>query len=95
MSLLEQMKLVLRVTSPEFDPEVQMHVEAALADMRRVGVKEELIEQESPLVVQAVACFVKARFGFDNEDAPRFEQSYRQTVADLLNSDANAAAVGE
>lgn len=92
MSLLERTKGYLRVSNQEFDAEVQMLIDAAKADMRRVGVREELLESDAPLVEMAVASYAKAQFGFDNPDAEFYRQSYRQTVADLLNSSANVAA---
>lgn len=97
MSLVDDMKLSLRVMTDKLDAEVSMLVDAALADMARVGVRVELLERDpdgnlvfgNPLVRQAVACFCKARFGFDNGDAPRFDESYRRSVCDLINSQAS------
>lgn len=88
------MKLVLRVSGTALDSEVDMLIAAALADMARVGIRAELLEEGSmsPLVKQAVACYCKANFGFDNDEAERLDSSYRQCVADLLNSTANEAA---
>ena len=71
-----------------------MWIDAALADMRRVGVREELLLDASPaaLVKAAVVCYVKANYGYDVEERPQFEASYRRLVVSLLNSDANVAA---
>lgn len=70
-----------------------MHIDAALADMKRVGIDEELLDPDTiaALPRQAVAMFVKSRFGYDNDEASRFETAYRQTVIDLLNSNANTS----
>lgn len=93
MSMLEDIKIILRVSSSAFDPEITMLINAARADMKRVGVNTEFVEKDDePLVKQAIACYCKARFGFDNDDADLFERSYRQSVADMLNSsDYNTA----
>ncbi len=80
-----------------YDPELRMLIDSALADMRAKGVNPSLFgdasgDGMSPLVKQAVACFVKARFGYDNADAARLEESWRMAVCELLNSSANVAS---
>lgn len=97
MALKDDIKLTLRLKSDAFDSEVDMLVDAAKADMIRVGVRAELVNPDdernmNPLVKQAIACYAKARFGYDNTEANRFDRSYHQTVTDLMNSDANIAA---
>lgn len=95
MALIDDMKLILRVSNNAYDIEVQMCIDSAIADMKRVGIREEVISSDNPLVRQAIACYCKANFGFDNEEAGRFTQSYIQTVTDLLHSDANIASYEE
>lgn len=92
--MLPDLRLALRVASEDFDGEIQMLAESAIADMLRVGVSEDYVEEYGPRVRNAVYCYVKANFGFDNQDAARLDASYRQIVVDMLNSDANAAAGG-
>lgn len=99
MSLLDDMKLTLRLGAEDFDVEVQMLIDAAMTDMARVGVRPELLEldddgnllRRNALVWQAIAAFCKSRFGFDNGDAGRFDDAYYRTVIDLMNSKANVA----
>lgn len=88
MALLDDVKVALRVTTDAMDSEVEMLIDAAIADMRRVHVREELLDEETmaPLVKMAVILFCKAQFGYDNDEAERFDESYRQLVADFLNS---------
>lgn len=97
MALLDEIKTVLRIKGSAYDSEVQMHIAAAIADMKRVGISEDMLAEEElgALPKQAVAMFVKSRFGYDNDEASRFEEAYRQTVVDLLNSTANTAYNGE
>lgn len=97
MALFDDIKTVLRVKSNALDSEVSMLIEAAKADMIRVGVRQELVNPDdeadlNPLVKQAIACYAKASFGYDNSEASRFARSYRQTVTDLMNSEVNIAA---
>lgn len=90
--LVEQAKLALRLTGDAFDDEVDMLVGAAVTDMLRVGVSADYVSALGPLVRQAACLYCKASFGFDNDEAARFQASYRQTVTDMLNSSANSAA---
>lgn len=85
------LKVALRVSGDDFDDEVDALAAAALADMRRVGIKDEFLVESDPLTRMAVTCYAKAQFGFDNDDAARFQSSYRQIVVDMLNSSANGA----
>lgn len=95
MALLDDARLALRVTSNMTDVEVQLWIDAALADMKRVGIREELIDADNPsaLVRGAVICYVKAQYGYDNSEAQRFMAAYRATVAGMLNSSDNECAV--
>lgn len=89
--ILDELKLMLRVTSDVYDHEILIEAEAALRDMERVGIREDYIKEANATVRHAVACYVKANFGYDNDEATRFNDSYRQIVIDMLNSDKNKA----
>lgn len=93
MSLLDDARVAVRVTSIATDSELQMWVDAAIADMRRCGVRDELLDEEAetfdPMVRSAVICYVKANYGYDNAEAPRFTATYKAILAALLNSKAN------
>ncbi len=94
MSLVDDAKLALRVSGTAFDAEIEMLVDAARADLRRIGVRERLLEEgyENSLVRTAVCCYCKANFGYDVEERAQFEESYRRIAVDLANSSANVAA---
>lgn len=91
MALLDDIKVALRVTSTATDTEIQQLIDACLSDMERVGIDSMLLDEKQldPIARSAIMCFCKARYGFDNDDAVRYEQAYRQTVIDLMNSQAN------
>lgn len=86
--LLDEVKLALRVTSDDFDTEVTALIDAARRDMVRQGVREDLLAEPTidPLAKMAIVLFCKARFGFDNDDAERFETAYAKTLKDLANA---------
>lgn len=91
MSLLDDAKECLRVTHSKSDAEIQMWLDAAIADMRRCGVKKELLDESTmnSLAKSAVICFVKANYGYDNSEAERFMASYQGMLTALLNSSSN------
>ena len=100
MALIDDIKVSLRVTSGVFDSEVRGLVEAARFDMERAGVDPSLLaldpiseDLENEFVKQAVRCYAKAHFGYDNPEADRFDESYRRIVCDLMNSSHNVAAI--
>lgn len=93
MELRDEVKAALRLSSDDFDAEVDALIAAAKRDMARVGVPDALIEGDA-LSKMAVVLFCKSRFGYDNSEAPRFEESYRQTVVDMLNSPTSYAPEG-
>lgn len=91
MALLDEMRVRLRVTHDMTDSEVEGEIYAAMADMRRCGVKEELLDEEdpSPLVKHAIVLYCKAYYGYDNSEREQFVKAYERTLCDLLNSKSN------
>ena len=94
MALIDDVRVSLRVVSDMTDVEVQGLIDAAVQDMRRVGVRAELLTTESlnPLAKCAVVMFAKANYGFDNNDSDRYWQRYHWAVNALMNSSANECA---
>ena len=88
MALLDDVKIALRVTTNALDSEITLWIGAAKADMERVGVPSDKLQDNisDPYIKSAITLFVKAHFGYDNSEAPRFQESYRQMVKDILNS---------
>lgn len=92
MSLLDDMRMRVRVTSTATDEEIDSEILAAIADMRRTGIKEHLLNAETPhpLVKHAISMYVRAYYGMDNAtERPQFIAAYERTLCDLLNSKAN------
>lgn len=88
MSLKDDVKVALRVTSDIYDPEVDALIAAAKADLMRVGVPMTKLYDDTvdPLCRAAIMLYCKSRFGYDNDDASRFESAYRQTLKDIRNA---------
>lgn len=85
----------VRGSSATFDGEITDLINAARADLVRGGVLKTKAEDESdPLILQAVATYVKAEFGLDNEDADKYRASYREQRNGLTLSDDYIKAEG-
>ena len=94
--LLDDVRVAVRVSGKATDGEIQMWVDAALADMERAGVNPALLSPESlaPLAKAAVVSYVKANYGYDVDERAQFADMYRSTLTALLNSPANVASKG-
>lgn len=111
MSLLEDVKVALRVGHDATDSEVNDLIAAAIFDMANKGVSVtwlgtdpmdtsfsiyDVDEAELPVMAKrAIITYAKANYGYDNDDAERFMKSYDSMVCSLLNSRFNAVYEGE
>lgn len=76
--MLEDIKDILRVSGGELDTEIADLIASARMDLQLSGVKTSLANASTdPLIKRAIACYVKAHFGYDNPEADRFNQSYQ------------------
>ena len=91
--LLDDVRTAVRVAGKATDGELQMWIDASLADMERAGVDPTLLGEES-LAPLAKAGVVKANYGYDVDERQQFADMYRSTLTALLNSSANVAAKG-
>ena len=99
MTLLDDMRVRLRVSTTATDGEIQGLIDAARTDMERVGVDPSLLaldpttqDLSNALVKQGIAAYAKAHYGFDNSERAELDAAYRRIVCDLMNSSANIAA---
>lgn len=107
MSLLDDVKVALRVGHDATDSEVADLIAAAVFDMANKGVStawlgsdpmdvefrvEDIDEAALPVMAKrAIVTYAKANYGYDNDEAERFTESYDSIVCSLLNSRFNAA----
>lgn len=107
MSLLDDVKVALRVGHDATDSEVEDLITAAAFDMANKGVSVtwlgidpfdpsfgygDMDDAELPVMARrAIVAYAKANYGYDNDEAERFEKSYDSIVCSLLNSRFNAA----
>lgn len=107
MSLLEDVKVALRVGHDATDSEVADLIAAALFDMENKGVSmgwlgtnamgsdfrmDDIDEAHLPIMAKrAIVTYAKANYGYDNDEAERFMKAYDSMVCSLLNGRMNAA----
>lgn len=94
--MLNKVKLALRLSGSAYDPEVKDLIDAALADLRLVGitVPEAAGSSETtgdPLLDRAVILYAKAEFGYD-ADAERYRKAYDYLKCSLALSDEHTGA---
>lgn len=83
----------VRLSSTVHDGELTDLINAARADLVLGGVLEVKAQDETdPLILRAVATYVKAEFGLDNEDSEKYRASYKEQRNGLTLSDAYIAA---
>jgi len=85
LTLLEKVKVNLRISSTSFDDgEITPLIDAAKADLISAGVDSVMVTAGTDaLIVRAICVYVKANFGFDNPDADRLTQSYEMLKTHL------------
>lgn len=73
-SLLEELKVRIRITSSTFDDmEILPLANACITDLSLGGVKR--IDITDPLIKQAIVLYVKANFGVSDESG-KFQRAY-------------------
>lgn len=95
-SYLASVRKYMRLTTTAHDQELKDLINAARADLVLGGVLEvKATDEDDPLIKRAVATYVKAEFGLDNEDADKYRASYREQRNGLTLSDDYIKATEE
>ncbi len=107
VSLLEDVKVALRVGHDATDSEIEDLIAGAIFDMANKGISvawlgtdpfdpsftaADVDENALPVMAKrAVVTYAKAHYGYDNDDAERLMKSYDSILCSLGNSRFNAA----
>ena len=83
MTMLEKVKLALRVTTNEFDTELTDLINAAVADLGIVGVTAASTTTDA-LLIRAITTYCKANFG-EPDEYDRLKASYDEQKAQLIS----------
>lgn len=93
---LTSIRQYMRLTSTIHDSELEDLINAARADLVLGGVLPAKAEDEQdPLIMRAVATYVKAEFGLDNDDSEKYRASYKEQRNGLALSDSYIASEQE
>ena len=84
MTMLNKVKLALRVTTDAFDTEITDLILAACADLGIVGVTA-LITTDDALLTRAIITYCRVHFG-EPEDYDRLKRSYDEQKAQLISA---------
>lgn len=83
MTILEKVKMALRITTNKMDDELTDEIEAAKLDLGIAGVV--LPSRVDALVTQAIITYCKSHFG-NPEDQDRMKASYDEQKSQLSNA---------
>lgn len=93
---LTSIRQYMRLTSTIHDSELEDLINAARADLVLGGVLPAKTEDEQdPLIMRAVATYVKAEFGLDNDDSEKYRAAYKEQRNGLALSDSYIASEQE
>lgn len=83
--LYEAARLRVRKTAnDDLDKEVERAVDTAIADLRRIGVREKWLKNPSdPLIVEAVLSYVKANYSIDTNAYPILSGIYGDNITKI------------
>ena len=84
MTMLEKVKLALRVTTNEFDTELTDLINAAVADLGIVGVTAASTTTDA-LLIRAITTYCKVHFG-EPDEYDRLKASYDEQKAQLITA---------
>lgn len=83
MTILEAVKIALRITTDAYDGELDLYIKAAQADMAVAGVTYEYDDSDpNELYQAAIITYVRARFGSPS-DYDRLKACYDEQKAQL------------
>lgn len=90
MTLLDDMRTVVRTSSTKTDSEIEMWIDGAFAELARVGIPAQRPADDSaihPLVKQFVAAHLRSRYGMDSaEEQASWAETADRLERDLMNS---------
>lgn len=75
-TMLERIKLAVRISHSVLDEDIQSDIDACLADLEVHGVKR--ADKADPLIFNAVKLYCKAAYTDDPVKAEKFQQRYEK-----------------
>lgn len=76
-----------KMSSDALDEDVYRHLYFVIADLKRIGVAEEFLENpEDPLIIEAVLTYVKANYSIDSNHE-RLMNNYNMILTKIKGGD--------
>jgi uncharacterized phage protein (predicted DNA packaging) len=77
MAVLDDVKDALRVSGTDKDTEITDLIAAAQTDLGLAGVASAKVQDAADsLIKRAIVLYAKANYGWDNQEADRFQKCY-------------------
>ena len=84
--MLELVKLALRITEDDFDPELELLIDDCLSELTDMGIiKNGFAAADDPQIVSCVVFYCKQLFG-ENDTSDKWERIYRNKVSRLMHT---------
>ena len=81
--LLNLVRLALRITTEDFDAEIEMLIEDCLSEMESFGINVYEMGTDDAQIQSTVVAYCKWKFG-DAENKDAFEHIYHDKIAQLM-----------
>lgn len=72
--MIDKIRKSLRISTNKTDDEIQDLISACKLDLSIRGIKK--IDEDNPLIFQAIKLYCKANFGLDNKDSEKYTKAY-------------------
>lgn len=95
MTILEKIKLALRITHNLLDSEITDVITSARQELLRAGVDSDVAESDYELVVTAIKTYALAYYANDDKDAERYSNSFKYQCDCIRKSDITVTEEGE
>jgi len=88
MSMLNRVKLALRITHTKLDSEINDNIDAAQEELERAGVPREVATdpEKFPLVARAIKTYCQSMAALDQNQADKYMDSFRYQADNLRKS---------
>ena len=84
--MLDKIKIALRINNSAYDTEINNLIRACKKELELAGIASSKINADDAMIIQAVTCYCKAFFGYDNVDAERYIRSYESIKTFLCSN---------
>ena len=89
MALLDDVRDTFFLKSTATDATLTLHINAAIAELRRAGIRPELIAEETmdPLVKEFIVCFCHTRYDPTGSISQHWVNAFTMVEIQMMNSD--------